>query len=161
MVPVAQLTRRRGDATQPSASGPHIIAHGCNNRGKWGRGFVVSLAKRYPSARTAYLDWYAGRGDNDFGQGAVQIVAVAPDTWVANLITQEGLYPRKGVPPVRYDAIEAAFTRLADFALDKGAAVHMPRIGAGLAGGDWPRIEALVQTTLVDRGVPVTIYTLS
>lgn len=153
------LQHRRGDATRPPTSGPHIIAHGCNNRGKWGRGFVVPLARRYPAARAAYLDWYAGRGDNDFGKGAAQLVAVKRGVWVANLITQEGLYPKQGVPPIRYDAIESAFTQLAAFALDKGASVHMPRIGAGLAGGDWARIEALIQSTLVEPGVAVTVYT--
>ena len=34
----------------------------------------------------------------------------------------------------------------------------MPRIGAGLAGGDWQRIEAIVVATLAEAGVPVTVY---
>ena len=44
------------------------------------------------------------------------------------------------------------------FALANEASVHMPRIGCGLAGGTWDRIEPLIQTHLADRGIAVTVY---
>jgi len=31
-------------------------------------------------------------------------------------------------------------------------------IGAGLAGGIWSKIEALIQEELVDKGLEVTVY---
>jgi hypothetical protein len=34
----------------------------------------------------------------------------------------------------------------------------MPRIGCGLAGGDWSRIEPLIEESLVRRGLPVSVY---
>jgi hypothetical protein len=34
----------------------------------------------------------------------------------------------------------------------------MPRIGCGLAGGRWERIEPLIQHNLAERGIPVTVY---
>jgi hypothetical protein len=34
----------------------------------------------------------------------------------------------------------------------------MPRIGCGLAGGRWERVEPLVTAELTDRGVHVTVY---
>jgi hypothetical protein len=34
----------------------------------------------------------------------------------------------------------------------------MPRIGCGLAGGRWERIEPLLEATLVAAGVPATVY---
>ncbi|MEU2680946.1 hypothetical protein ABZ638_29070 [Streptomyces sp. NPDC007107] len=39
-----------------------------------------------------------------------------------------------------------------------GASVHMPRIGCGLAGGTWARVEPLVTGRLVARGIEVTVY---
>lgn len=63
----------------------------------------------------------------------------------------------KGVP-VRYEAIETALGRLADEVIELGASVHMPRIGCGLAGGKWSRIEPLVTERLVSRGIAVTVY---
>ncbi|THA79646.1 hypothetical protein E6R60_03350 [Streptomyces sp. A0642] len=42
--------------------------------------------------------------------------------------------------------------------LKLGASVHMPRIGCGLAGGTWSRIEPLIEKRLTGRGIPVTVY---
>ena len=47
-----------------------------------------------------------------------------------------------GVPPVRYEAIAEALAKVAVFAVEKNASVHMPRIGCGL------------------RNIPVTVYHL-
>lgn len=38
------------------------------------------------------------------------------------------------------------------------APVHMPRIGCGLSGGKWGRIEPMVKARLGERGVAVTVY---
>ena len=51
-----------------------------------------------------------------------------------------------------------ALGRLADEAAELDASVHMPRIGCGLAGGKWSRIEPLVTERLVNKGVAVTVY---
>jgi hypothetical protein len=34
----------------------------------------------------------------------------------------------------------------------------MPRIGCGLAGGTWDRIEPLVVSTFITKNIPVTVY---
>jgi O-acetyl-ADP-ribose deacetylase (regulator of RNase III) len=47
---------------------------------------------------------------------------------------------------------------LGEHALEKGASVHMPRIGCGLAGGRWELIEPMIVTRLSDRDVAVVIY---
>jgi len=36
----------------------------------------------------------------------------------------------------------------------------MPRIGCGLAGGDWHTVEAIIGRTLCAGGVPVHVYDL-
>jgi O-acetyl-ADP-ribose deacetylase (regulator of RNase III) len=60
--------------------------------------------------------------------------------------------------PVRYEAIDTALGRVADKAAELGASVHMPRIGCGLAGGEWSRVEPLVIGRLVRRDIVVTVY---
>lgn len=60
--------------------------------------------------------------------------------------------------PVRYEAIDASLGLLADKAVELGASVHMPRIGCGLAGGRWSRVEPLVAERVVRRGLAVTVY---
>lgn len=155
---VPQLTTLKGDASSPQAKGPKIIAHVCNDLGGWGKGFVLALSKRWSEPEAAYRAWHRGRGGNDFGLGAVQLVRVRPDTWVANMVGQRGMRTGSGGPPVRYEALQSCLTALAAHAAELDASVHMPRIGCGLAGGKWSRVEPLVRAELCAKGVPVTVY---
>ena len=149
---------QNGDATRPPAGGNRVIAHICNDMGGWGKGFVVALSKRWPEPEASYRGWYAERESNNFALGAVQLVAVEPELWVANMIAQRGLEAVGGVPPIRYDAVEQCLGELAARATELEASVHMPRIGCGLAGGEWPEIEARIERTLIAAGVAVTVY---
>ncbi|MFD9304395.1 macro domain-containing protein [Streptomyces sp. NPDC060048] len=147
-----------GDATSPQAKGPKIIAHVCNDRGGWGKGFVLALSKRWTEPEAEYRAWYRGRGGNDFGLGAVRIVPVRPDTWVANMVGQHGMRTGSGGPPIRYEAVERCLAALAAHAVELGASVHMPRIGCGLGGGTWARVEPLILEQLCAKGIDVTVY---
>jgi O-acetyl-ADP-ribose deacetylase (regulator of RNase III) len=149
-----------GDATRPAGNGPMIVAHVCNDAGGWGRGFVVAVSDRWPEPERAYRSWYRGRAGNDFRLGAVQVVAVGPDLWVANMIGQHGIRSSGGVPPIRYDALRQCLAKVADEAVAKHATVHVPRIGAGLAGGRWDQVEELLVDELAQRDVAVTVYDL-
>lgn len=149
-----------GDATVPEGTGPRIIVHICNDVGGWGAGFVLALSRRWRSPEQAYRQWHGGGDGEPFELGRVQFVEVEPELWVANVIGQHGVASAGGVAPVRYDAIRDGLERVADFALSRGATIHMPRIGAGLAGGDWSVIERLVEEALSDRGLDVTVYDL-
>jgi O-acetyl-ADP-ribose deacetylase (regulator of RNase III) len=155
---MAAITYIRGDATSPQAKGPKVIAHICNDLGGWGRGFVVAISARWPEPEKAYRQWHRARAENDFGLGAVQIVRVRDDVWVANMIGQHGMKTGSAGPPIRYDAVDRCLESLAEHAKELGASVHMPRIGRGLAGGKWERIEPLVAQRLGEQDVAVTVY---
>ncbi|MFZ4188001.1 macro domain-containing protein [Streptomyces pseudogriseolus] len=152
------ITYLRGDATVPSVKGVRIVAHVCNDIGGWGKGFVLALSRRWPEPEAAYRAWHRDRAAGDFGLGAVQLVQVERYVWVANMIGQRGVRTGSKGVPVRYEAIDTALGRLAGHARELGASVHMPRIGCGLAGGTWSRVEPLVEERLVRRGIPVTVY---
>ncbi|RSS80060.1 macro domain-containing protein [Streptomyces sp. WAC06614] len=147
-----------GDATVPQAKGPKIIAHVCNDLGGWGKGFVRAVSRRWPGPEADYRAWHRDRARNDFGLGAVRLVQVRPDTWVANMVAQRGIRTGSAGVPLRYDALERCLTALADHALALGASVHMPRIGCGLAGGKWSRVEPLISRAVTAREVAVTVY---
>jgi O-acetyl-ADP-ribose deacetylase (regulator of RNase III) len=147
-----------GDATSPQAKGPKIVAHVCNDLGGWGKGFVVAVSRRWPEPERDYREWHRGRSGNDFGLGAVRVIQVKPDTWVANMVGQHGIRTGSSGPPIRYDALERCLTRLADHAVTLGASVHMPRIGCGLAGGRWELVEPIILRTLCARDVATTVY---
>ncbi|MBT2401439.1 macro domain-containing protein [Streptomyces sp. ISL-100] len=148
----------RGDATAPQGKGVKIIAHVCNDLGGWGEGFVLAISRRWPEPEAAYRRWHRERAGNDFGLGAVQFVQAGPYVWVANMVGQRGIRTGSQGVPVRYDAIDAALEAVAAKAAELGASVHMPRIGCGLAGGKWSRIEPLIGERLVMRGLAVTVY---
>jgi O-acetyl-ADP-ribose deacetylase (regulator of RNase III) len=136
--------------------------HVCNDVGAWGAGFVVALLRRRGEPEAADKTWYRNRKrgvEPPFELGSVQFVAVADQLWVANMIGQRNIRrSRKGEPPVRYHAIATGLGRVADYAQANQATAPMPRIGAGLAGGDWTRIEAVINETL--GAVEVTVYDL-
>jgi O-acetyl-ADP-ribose deacetylase (regulator of RNase III) len=150
-----------GDATQPVGVGPKIIVHVCNDIGGWGRGFVVALSRRWPEPEQCYRAWHRGESEKPFVLGEVQFVQVGSTLWVANLIGQRDVRPVEGVPPVRYEAIRKGLRRVAAEARRLGASVHMPRIGCGLAGGQWEDVGKIVEEELVNSGVPVTVYDLA
>jgi O-acetyl-ADP-ribose deacetylase (regulator of RNase III) len=159
-----KLTYVVGDATDPPGPGPRIIAHVCNDIGAWGRGFVHAVSRRWPAPEREFRRW--SRADS-FRLGAVQLVPVEAELWVANMVGQHGIMTLRGLktgaghepdagPPVRYEAIRECLGTLAGHARELGASVHMPRIGCGLAGGEWSRVEPLIAETLGD--VPVVVY---
>lgn len=149
-----------GDATNPTVDGAKLIVHVCNDIGAWGRGFVMALSKRWSEPEQRYRAWHAGEEKYPFALGEVQIVQVSPDTWVANLIGQHDIRGVQGVPPVRYEAIREGLKKVENEARLLNASVHMPRIGCGLAGGDWNIIGQIVEEALINAGVPVTVYDL-
>ncbi|RSO03520.1 Appr-1-p processing protein [Streptomyces sp. WAC 05379] len=155
---MSEITYIRGDATVPSVKGVKVIAHVCNDIGGWGKGFVLAISRRWPEPEKSYRAWHRERASNDFGLGAVRFVQVEPYVWVANMVGQRGNRTGSKGVPVRYEAIDAALERLAEKAADLGASVHMPRIGCGLAGGKWSRVEPLITDRLVRRGLAVTVY---
>ncbi|MEU3831247.1 macro domain-containing protein [Streptomyces microflavus] len=152
------ITYVRGDATAPQGKGVKVIAHVCNDLGGWGKGFVLALSRRWPEPEAAYRRWHRERAGNDFALGAAQFVQVGPHLWVANMVGQRGMRTGSKGVPVRYEAIDKALGAVAARAVELGASVHMPRIGCGLAGGTWSRVEPIVQGRLTGEGVPVTVY---
>lgn len=155
---MAETRYIQGDATQPQAKGNKIIAHVCNDLGGWGKGFVLAISKRWPEPEAVYRAWHKDRAKNDFGLGAIQIVQVEPYIWVANMVAQRGVKTGSSGPPIRYEAVRECLNKLAIEAERIGASIHMPRIGCGLAGGKWERIEPLILEELVGRNIETTVY---
>lgn len=142
-----------GDATAPQGDGLKIIAHICNDIGAWGAGFVLALSAKWEWPEMYYRSMVA------LHLGKVQFVPVGEDVIVANMVAQHGIKPDElGEPPIRYDALFRALKRVNMICLERGATLHLPRIGAGLAGGDWNKIAAIIERVIE---VPITVYDLS
>lgn len=129
-----------GDATQPvETNGPKIICHICNDRGAWGAGFVLAISKRWAHPEVAY------RAKIEYQLGTMEIVQVEPQIYVANMIGQHDTqFSPEGLAPIRYESVQAALEQVNYYAYKIGGTLHMPRIGCGLAGGHWERIESII-----------------
>ena len=146
-----------GDATEPIGGGLKIVVHICNDIGKWGKGFVLAVSRRWKEPEHIYRE--AFRHPPFPMLGDVQFVSVSDTIIVANLIGQHGTMARAGIrPPIRYEAIHKGLRTIASRAQSSGASVHMPRIGCGLAGGEWTKVEPIIVESLADKGIDVTVY---
>ena len=139
-----------GDAT--TAPAPAIIAHVCNDIGAWGAGFSGALSRRYPDAEHAFR-CVRPRG------GEVQFVGVANRIAVANMVAQHGIRSASNPVPLQYDWLECCLQELTKPRkwLVADTVIHMPRIGCGLAGGDWAKVERLIQQVVTRQ---VVVYDL-
>ena len=136
-----------GDATSPMGEGRKIITHICNDIGAWGAGFVLALSKKWKEPEAMYREAFRKKQKPMLGQ--VQYVFLGDNIMVANMIAQKGVgYSEDGTPPIRYAAVRAALADVNDTAWRIGATIHMPRIGCGLAGGQWEEIEKILQQVL-------------
>jgi O-acetyl-ADP-ribose deacetylase (regulator of RNase III) len=140
----------KGDATQPQGEGNKIIVHICNDIGAWGAGFVLAVSKKWKQPEIAY------RLKKERNLGDIQLVRVTNDIIVANMIAQKGVgYDAEGNPPIQYGALRIALNKVNQTAWETGSSIHMPRIGCGLAGGDWKVVEEIIKDVM---SVPVTVY---
>jgi O-acetyl-ADP-ribose deacetylase (regulator of RNase III) len=145
-----------GDATHPIGEGQKLILHIVNDKNKWGLGFVLSLSKRWKEPEKLY------REQNNYVLGKIQMTRVENDICVVNMIAQHDIKPTKDsngsiVPPIRYDALKACLMIINAIAVRTHATIHMPKIGSGLAGGNWDIIEQIIKEIIT---VDTTVYFL-
>lgn len=154
----------KGDATYPQGEGRKIIAHICNDIGAWGAGFVLALSARSFKPEKAYGEWAMNSWNERHGcrlpLGDIQIAPYVDDLLVANMIAQHGVGSDEGIPLIRYLALAGCLHKLRRETERYVASVHMPRIGCGLAGGDWGVVELLISRYLSYYNVAVTVYDL-
>ncbi len=153
------ITYLKGDATNPRGTGLRILAHIVSNRGLvWGAGFGRAVRKKWPKVQGEFAKWAVGHHE-DFQLGNIHLSRVDDSLLVAHMVAQHGVGPSK-TPRVRYGAIEKCLRKLADFVVARNASVHMPRIGTGEAGGSWEIVGEIVEDTLCQRKIDVTVYDL-
>jgi O-acetyl-ADP-ribose deacetylase (regulator of RNase III) len=148
-----------GDATQPRADGPKVIAHVVNDRTpNWGGAFARALRDRFPDTQAAFCEWVAVDRLN-LSLGHTHVLDLAGALTVASMVTQRG-YGASSQPRIAYSALRHCLDQVAAVARERGATVHMPRIGVGMAGGKWSVVRELIDNAFVENGIDVTVYTL-
>jgi O-acetyl-ADP-ribose deacetylase (regulator of RNase III) len=150
-----------------------VITHGCNCRSQMGAGIAPQMAKAFGCDKFEMETWgptIEKLGCIDYetvvlGENAIWNLLDSknnrnePELTVVNSYTQNyyGKNHSDGVSkPLDYEALTLCMRKINS--AFKGKHIGMPKIGAGLAGGDWNRIKKIVQTELKDCKVTIVIY---
>jgi O-acetyl-ADP-ribose deacetylase (regulator of RNase III) len=150
-----------------------VIAHGCNCHSTMGAGIAPQMAKAFGCDRFEMEMWGSDvnkLGNIDYqtfvlGEKAIWSLEDAmnnrnePELTVVNAYTQFN-YGRNhsdgDARPFNYEAFTLCMKKMNIVFADKH--IGMPKIGAGLAGGNWNRIEHIINTELKDCQVTIVNY---
>lgn len=138
----------------------HALIHGCNSLGVMGSGIAKQIRAEYPKVYEEYHKHVVAIGVMAPELlGMVFPVYSAEKQFILNAITQGDVAKYPGHFVADYKAIFVAFLNATNFCLDTGIdALSTPRIGAGLAGGDWGLISALISLAVGGR-ITINVYT--
>lgn len=145
-----------------------VIAHGVNCRGGFGSGIAGQIATQYPNVKEEYLKYHKEVG---WQLGDIQIVGcyktqgngasssittpyTTSITIIVNCATQDA-YGYDGALYANYHAIERVCKKLRHFCKDEHHRLALPKIGCGLAGGDWNVVEEIYDNVFHDMEVKV------
>ena len=143
------IIHKNGDLFTSNAD---VLAHGCNCIGGFGAGIALQFAKHHPKSKEAYLKKYNTSGWN---LGEVQLVKDS-NRIIANCATQFG-YGKYGNKKIHadYNAIETCMKKLYRFCKENNKSIAIPKIGAGLAGGDWKIISKIIEKIFTDLEIEI------
>jgi len=135
-----------------------VLVHGCNCFNTMRSGVAALVTRYYPGASEADKQTFAGDetkiGTYSFWTGKNK--NCDKDITVVNAYTQTTYGRSKTFVFADYDAIRNVMTEIRDDF--KGKTICMPKIGAGLAGGDWSIIEKIINEVFGD--IQVNVYVL-
>lgn len=155
----AQLMRVvTGDLLKLAVSGEFdVIVHGCNCFCTMGAGIAKGIKSLFPDAYEA--DQQTEKGDRS-KLGTITWATVdclGRELTVVNAYTQYN-YRGQGVL-LDYDALRQALELVKE--KFSGQRIGYPRIGAGLAGGDWDRIALIISECLQGEDHTLVEYVAS
>jgi O-acetyl-ADP-ribose deacetylase (regulator of RNase III) len=150
-----------------------VIVHGCNCFSTMGAGIAPQMANAFGCDKFEMERW----GPTIEKLGCIDYETVVlgekmtwslsdyknnrnePELTVVNAYTQYkyGSNHEDGIAnPFDYEAFTTCMRKINH--TFKGKHIGMPKIGSGLAGGDWDRIKDIIQAELRDMQVSVIIY---
>lgn len=136
--------------------GPRVICHGCNARGSMGAGIAFHLRKPYPEIYDDYRRVFREQNET-LRLGQTIWTRCHDNRLVINAVTQADYGRDPNIVYADYEAIGAAvaeINRIARATQNEPAkaerlggiieTVGFPKIGAGLANGDWNLIARII-----------------
>ena len=142
-----------------------VIAHGCNCQGNMGKGLAQQVTRQFPLAQKLDTpDALPGeiRGivhpDGLIVVNAyTQILPGIPQGLAAALSPIDGYKkPFFATQENRYEFLRYCMQGMNLYF--PGKRLGLPMIGAGLAGGDWKRIQPIIEEEITDMELTIVMY---
>lgn len=132
-----------------------VITHGCNCFCAMGAGIAPQMAKAFGADKFT-LEQSKYEGDKT-KLGKIDWEKIN-GTYIVNSYTQFGFSAmEKESIPLDYDALRTCLQRINEQFKNKH--IGLPKIGCGLAGGDWDIVKTMTQEELKDMSkITVVIY---
>jgi O-acetyl-ADP-ribose deacetylase (regulator of RNase III) len=121
-----------------------VIVHGCNCFCKMGAGIAKYIKQEFPEAYDVDRETGYGVKSKLGDLSYVQVQRDRNKIIIVNGYTQYTYF--ENGPLVEYDAVRKVFKKVK--LLFFGFRIGYPKIGAGLAGGDWNIIEKIINEEL-------------
>lgn len=137
-----------------------VIVHGCNCQSTMKAGIAPQMAKAFGCDK--YSLELQGPTITKLGNIDFQTFVKGENQrllFVVNCYTQIRYgknHPDGDVVPFDYEAFTICMRKINSLFFNKH--IGMPKIGAGLGGGDWKRIKQIIEKTLIDCNVTIVIY---
>lgn len=131
-----------------------LIAHGCNCFCTMGAGIAKGIRSTFPEAYEADLATTKGDRAKLGTCSEAEVVRDGRLLVVVNAYTQYDY--RGGGTKVDYEAVRSCMRWIK--AHHSGKRIGLPKIGAGLAGGDWDRIAAIIEEELEGEAVTIVEF---
>lgn len=153
------ITYQKGDLISLAKQGEFdVVVHGCNCFCRMKRGIAPQMAKAFGCDRFP-LEGHEFEGDKaKLGQIEYQRVILSTDKELVTVNAYTQYHWNMPGPfgiPLDYDALRNCFIKIND--AFQGKKVGIPKIGAGLAGGDWQKIEAILKEVCEGLGELVVV----
>jgi O-acetyl-ADP-ribose deacetylase (regulator of RNase III) len=131
-----------------------VIVHGCNCFCTMGGGIAWSIQEEFPEAYKA--DMVTTKGDRKkLGNYTfATIIRNSHEITIVNGYTQFDFHGAKVL--VDYDAVRSVFAKIKT--KFSGKRIGYPKIGAGLAGGNWDTIAAIIDEELAGEDHCLVLY---
>jgi O-acetyl-ADP-ribose deacetylase (regulator of RNase III) len=131
-----------------------VIVHGCNCFCTMGAGIDRVIQEEFPEAYAA--DLVTIKGDrNKLGDFSFATVTRnGHQITIVNGYTQFHFHGESVL--VDYDAVQSIFKKVKQ--RFSGKRIGYPKIGAGLAGGDWRRISEIIDQELAGEDHRLVVY---
>lgn len=146
-----------GDLIARAISGSFdVIVHGCNCHQTMGAGIASTIKRKFPAASAADVATAkSSRAKLGTYSSATVTTENGCELTIVNGYTQFNYEGRGRL--VEYDALRNVFKKVkSDFV---GKRIGYPRIGSGLARGDWETIAKIIEEELLGEDHTLVEYT--